>query len=443
VIERHAKSASVDVVKAPVEGLIMPYPPKILDVDRERKILSELRPPASKGSTSVFTSERNSLKEELAHMSTVHYYLQREFSGENKSVKQAIASDPALANAWELSKFIDKLNVQYGMTKQMMAMNASIGKATMGAAKNGRVKDGDKITVTVPHEIDGCTPWFPTRNRQFVEVKTKIFEGVHVDTAAWIDAGFTPLDLISTGVRISDLIERNDYTLEELGRFGVTWEGLVEMGLDLESMRHVDQYPIDVLIELFPNRKIHDYLMLGKEEMTATRRLRKFFRVSWTVEELDTLGFSFYDFHEIMDDETMEIAVDTGDLSEMTNILHLTGDMLRARSGFLSTEFFVKRSWGTDVGYICKLLNVPMVHVHDNIRKITPQDVEFDETNKRDRIAGFIDEPDMFDFMNPSRIVMSIPKTMSTSHQTSYSRYDTTNLNRRKTNILDAVLKKG
>jgi hypothetical protein len=303
---------------------------------------------------------------------------------------------PAHYRERDIRQFISEVNKRY---TQMLLEN--IG----GDVE--RVDLSDVVTYSVPQQIGGLETWISSHNHKSKWLP-QLVEGDNIPVDKLISYGVTASVLMESGIKFSDLLNRNGYTVRELGELKLTWEGFLAIGLTVhdfiegESCCRISDFCV-----LFGWLSFFDLLLIEPMNLSPPEKIQLILSIPFAYHELRDLRFDFLDFGELMSPSCLKNMMSKFKMIELID-LGLT-DRLLAKKDVYRRSVFNEVSWDERV-FSATVKGTERIKEDVVVATETPERNYYRES---DRVIDFPDESPAIP-ENPYRI-RTAPKTEKSS----------------------------
>ena len=360
-------------------GLSKPYPPNLrTDLEYIREGTAVLRESHSIPQVPVLDAlvdDGLAVFHRQIVTSLVRTSLQTEMCSFTSTTQKEISRNPNLGRCFSFAQFIDTLNSEHRGTHLLIAksqdgeggggdqfLQQNIGSVTHGLPKSSGSQHGQAAHIgkvlTLPNSICGIQPWAITRNASNSWLASEL-QNPKKDLSLHYLAreGYTTLDLIRTGIKLSELVEKKNYSVDQLVEFGVKWDGFIALGLTLVYFKKKMIFPIQNFLYNFKFLTVHALLLLPPENLSPSEKLEAFCDLDFSYSELYSLRFDIHELRSIITKRALISLSRTCSLDEMVDFLGLNGQLLIGK-GLLSDSFFDAMKWSLPISAIAVKLGV-------------------------------------------------------------------------------------
>jgi hypothetical protein len=360
-------------------GLGIPYPPPTSTSRDTLRYLSGSTNTTHKGSSingqsTSLTTMGNSLTDTQQFIALARASLQDHYSGYSVLTKKEMVKDHEMARAFSIASFIDAINSEHhGTVKVLLGegnpTTLNIAPKISGDINHHQSKKGTggahTKDVAVPYSVHGTQTWIVTRGKVSRTILAKLMQGEYVAFSKLIRKGFRVLDLVQSGIMLSDLIERNRYTLKELVDYGMMWEGMVALGLDLSYFRKKDVYPIRSFMGVYPWLSIYHILILEPSNLSPSEKMDLFCALKLPAVDLHQLGFSIPEMAPLLSKASFILLTQTYSFDDLVTKMGLNGGILKGK-GLLDAKFFRDMGWMLPTHEIADRLRINKSEINDS-----------------------------------------------------------------------------
>ncbi len=204
-----------------------------------------------------------------------------------------------------------------------------------------------------PHSIGDIDSWVGVHNESKQEWLTLLLRYEHISITDMRVYGVTPRMLFDSGIMLRELVTRNNYTISELCRLNITWNGFILLGLALNDFDEKIGYClVSNFISEFTYLTIIDFLKLEPYNLSIPEKLELFLSFQLSRQDLVALQFQIPNFQKIMSQRCFSLLLERFNISFLIEI-GLNRTIMKSH-GLLKRSFFNQVNLSIDT-YIIQL----------------------------------------------------------------------------------------